>query len=119
MGKYNIPYVERDGIFYPCVTFSEDVPIGKVGKYGLMWLTYMKENHDYRYRHLVRMGELNAIAIEVDEEANAMADTIIEKYLREHIAKDTSSTMEMWRLREQARMVAEEVVLVDVINRYR
>ena len=48
-----------------------------------------------------------------------MADTIIEKYLREHIAKDTSSTMEMWRLREQARMVAEEVVLVDVINRYR
>lgn len=119
MGKYNIPYVERDGIFYTCITFSEDVPIGKVRKYGLMWITYMKESHDYRYRHLVRMGELNAIAIEVDEEANAMADTIIEKYLREHIAKDKSSTMEMWRLREQARMVAEEVVLVNVINRYR
>ena len=64
-------------------------------------------------------GKLNAIAIEVDEEANEMADTIIEKYLREHIVEDTSSTMEMWRLREQARMVAEEVVLVDVINRYR
>ena len=119
MGKYNIPYVERYGIFYPCITFSEDVSIGKVGKYGLMWITYMKENHDYRYRRLVRMGELNVIAIEVDEEANEMADTIIEKYLREHIAKDTSSTMEMWRLREQARMVVEEVVLVDVINRYR
>ena len=119
MGNYNIPYEERDGIFYPCITFSEDAPIGKVGKYGLMWITYMKENHDYRYRHLVRMGELNAIAIEVDEEANVMADTIIEKYLREHIAKDTSSTMDMWRLREQARMVADEVVLVDVINRYR
>ena len=65
------------------------------------------------------MGELNVIAIEVNEEANEMADTIIEKYLREHIVEDRSSTMEMWRLREQARMVAEEVVLVDVINRYR
>lgn len=65
------------------------------------------------------MGELNATAIEVDEEADTMVDTIIEKYLREHIVEDTSSIMEMWRLREQARMVAEEVVLVDVTNRYR
>lgn len=65
------------------------------------------------------MGELNVIAIEVDEEANAMADTIIEKYLGEHIVEDTSSAMEMWKLREQARMVAEEVALADVINRYR
>lgn len=87
MEKYNIPYVEKDGIFYPCITFSEDAPIGEVGKYGLMWITYMKENHDYRYRHLVRTGELNATAIEVDEEANAMADTIIEKYLRDILRK--------------------------------
>ena len=119
MGKLHIPYVERDGILYPCITFSEDAPIGKVGKYGLMWITYMKENHNYRYRHLVRMGKLNASAIEVDEEANAMADTIMKKYLEKHIPTDKSSTMEMWRLREQARMVAEEVVLVDVVNRYR
>ena len=79
MGKLNIPYVERDGILYPCITFSEDVPIGKIGKYGLMWITYMKENHVYRYRHLVRMGELNLTAVDVAEEADAMADTIISK----------------------------------------
>ena len=119
MGKLNIPYEERDGILYPCITFSEDVPIGKVGKYGLMWITYMKENHDYRYRHLVRMGEVNLTAIEVDEEANAMADTIMKKYLKKHTPKDKSSTIEMWRLREQAKMMAEEVVLRNVVNRYR
>ena len=55
MGKYNIPCVERDGIFYPCITFSEDIPIGKVEKYGVIWITYMKEDYDYRYRHLVRI----------------------------------------------------------------
>ena len=119
MGKLNIPYVDREGILYPCITISEDAPIEKVGKYGLMWITYMKENHDYRYRHLVRMGEVNATPIEVDEEANAMADTIMKKYLKKHIPEDKSSTIEMWRLREQAKRVAEEVVLVDVVNRYR
>lgn len=119
MGKLNIPYEERDGILYPCITFSEDVPIGKVGKYGLMWITYMKEKHDYRYKHLVRMGEVNLTAIEVDEEANAMADTIMKKYLKEHSPEDKSSTIEMWRLREQAKMMAEEVVWVDMVNRYR
>ena len=119
MGEYNIPYVERDGIFYSFIGFLEDTSIGKVGKYGLMWIAYMKENHNYQYSHLVRIGELNVIVIEVDEEENAMADTITKKYLREHIPADGSSTSEMWRLREHARLLAEEVVLLDVINRYR
>ena len=48
-----------------------------------------------------------------------MADTIMKKYLKKHTPEDKSPTIEMWRLREQARRVAEEVVLMDVVNRYR
>ena len=47
-----ILYEERDGLLYPVVDLPEDLPLGQVGKYGLLWLNYMKENHKERYRLL-------------------------------------------------------------------
>ena len=40
-----ILYKERDGLLYPVVDLPEDLPLGQAGKYGLLWLNYMKENH--------------------------------------------------------------------------
>ena len=50
MGRIKIPYVERDGILYPVLTIPKDMELSAVGKYGLLWLSYMKENHKQRYR---------------------------------------------------------------------
>ena len=50
MGKINIPYVEKDGILYPLLTIPTDMKLSAVGKYGLLWLSYMKENHKGRFR---------------------------------------------------------------------
>ena len=37
-------YTEVDGLFYPDITVSEesDISRGMVGKYGLLWIDYMK-----------------------------------------------------------------------------
>lgn len=55
MGRIKIPYVERDGILYPVLTIPKDMELSAVGKYGLLWLSYMKENHKQRYRTLARL----------------------------------------------------------------
>ena len=69
MGRIKIPYVERDGILYPVLTIPKDMELSAVGKYGLLWLSYMKENHKQRYRTLARLGCINSQAHEVNEEA--------------------------------------------------
>jgi hypothetical protein len=119
METLGIAYEEReDGLLYPVLDYGEDEKI-IVGKYGDLWIYYMQDNHNYRYRELVREGKLRATAAQVNEEAYQMLDSIVGKYLENHKPDNLHSTMEMWQLREQAQMQAEEIVLASVVyNRY-
>jgi hypothetical protein len=127
--KLQIPYVKKEGIFYPVLDVSgipntdensesEEVGSRFVGKYGIMWLRYMRENQNDRYRHLIRFGMAEEKAREVNEEAYDMLDTMMKQYLHKHKPRDSNSTMEMWRIREQAKVVAEETVLCDIVYHY-
>ena len=110
-----IEYEEReDGLLYPILDEQEDEQMD-VGKYGYIWIQYMQENHNRAYRKLVREGKVNLTAAKINEEAYEMLNTIVEKYLRNHKPKNSYSTMEMWKLRQQAQMQAEEVVLASVV----
>lgn len=110
-------YTEVDGVLCPDITISEKEEVW-VGKYGLLWMDYMKCNHTERYRHLIRMGTLNTKAFGVNEEAYEMLDKIVNQYLAKHKPRNEASTMEMWRLREQAKQMAEEFVLNDIVRQY-
>lgn len=113
-------YKSVDGILYPDISISEEpeATIGTVGKYGLAWISYMKENHVERYRHHIRMGQLHSKAQEVNEEAYGMLDTITKRYLAKHKPINSNSTMEMWKLREQAKQLAEEVIYGEIVYQY-
>lgn len=110
-------YTEVDGVLYPNIKVSEEVDVW-AGKYGLLWIDYMKSNHAERYRYHIRMGTLNSKAFEVNEEAYEMLEGIMNQYLARHKPQNSASTMEMWRLREQAKQMAEEVVLNDIVRQY-
>ena len=110
-------YTEVDGVLYPNIVVSEEANVW-VGKYGLLWMDYMKSNHADRYRHHIRMGTLNTKAFEVNEEAYEMLERIANRYLAKYKPQNSASTMEMWRLREQAKQMAEEVVLSDIVRQY-
>ena len=110
-------YIEVDGVLYPNIVVSEESDVW-VGKYGLLWIDYMKFNYAERYRHHIRMGTLNSKAFEVNEEAYEMLERIANRYLAKHKPQNSASTMEMWRLREQAKQMAEEVVLSDIVRQY-
>ena len=118
-------YTEVDGILYPNIVVDDKrsdmdsvISTTDIGKYGHLWISYMKENLPDRYRHHIRMGQLQMKAKEVNEEAYEMMDGIVEKYLVKHKPKDAHSTMEMWKLREQAKQLAEEVVYGEIVYKY-
>ena len=113
-----VSYVEKDGILYPLLTIPADMELSAVGKYGLLWLSYMKENHKGRFRTLTRLGCANQTAYKVNEEAYEMLDLIISQHMRKHPSVNRDSTIKMWKLREQAKTVAEETVLMDIVYQY-
>ena len=110
-------YTEVDGVLYPNIVVLEEADVW-AGKYGLLWIDYMKTNHTDRYRHHIRMGTLNSKAFEVNEEVYELLEGIMNQYLAKHKPQNSASTMEMWRVREQAKQMAEEVVLSDIVRKY-
>lgn len=112
-------YTEIDGIFYPNISIGNEIAEQNdfCGKYGDMWKKHLQDNRNADYRHYLFTGKLNEKAKEINEQAYEMLDVIMNQYMNKHKQDDPESTMEMWKLREQAKMQAEEVILHDIIFR--
>ena len=110
-------YTEIDGIFYPNLVLKPEKNVF-VGKYGTIWMSYLEKNYPMRYVELHSAGELRQKAAEVNEEAMSVLNTMVQAYLKKHKPKNPNSTMEMWSLREQALMQAEEIVKHQVIYKF-
>lgn len=78
----------------------------------------MEDKHPARYFDLCLKRALRTKAAEVNEEAMELLDTMVQVYLKKHKPKNSDFTMEMWRLREQARAIAEEFILKDIVCRF-
>lgn len=112
-------YTEIDGIFYPNVTLDDEIEEQNsfCGKYGDIWKKHMHDNRNADYRHYLFTGKLNEKAREINEQAYEMLDVIMNQYMNNHKPDNPDSTIEMWKLREQAKMQAEEVIFHDIIFR--
>ena len=47
-----------------------------------------------------------------------MLDSLMEKYLEKHKPENPESTMEMFHIRKQGMMEAEEIIRHDLINQF-
>lgn len=112
--KLGVRYEERDGIFYPLI--SVEMKNVNVGKYGHLWIEYIKAEYPQRYRSLVRFCELREKAAEVNEVAYELLEDVENEWLRTHKPRNRNSFAEIYKLRMQARLMAEEVVMHDVVN---
>ena len=84
---------------------------------NIMYLDYVITNDKYVINYFFTEYQ-KQIVLTLDSPEEKI-NTIVEKYLRNHKPKNSYSTMEMWKLRQQAQMQAEEVVLASVVyNRY-
>lgn len=117
--ELGIEYMERDGVSYPVLSVEDEADVKvSVGKYGRMWMAFMECSHPDRYRNLVRFGRLHEKAVQVDEEAYELLDCIEKRWLKKHKPGNPNSFAEMYRLRMQAQLTAEEAVLAQVVRQY-
>lgn len=116
--KIGVQYKEVDGILYPILEMAAETATVDVGKYRRMWIEHIKVVYPERYRSLVRFGELTERASQVNETAYELLEDIEVRWLRKHKPKNPNSFMEQLHLRNQARVIAEEVVLVDVVRQF-
>ena len=116
--KLGIPYEERDGIFYPVLVAGTEKADIEAGKYGQMWIKYIKEEYPMRYKSLVRFGELEERANEVNETAYELLDDIEAKWLKKHKPENPDSFTEQLQLRTHTRMMSEEIVIMDVVMQF-
>ncbi|KAB1438503.1 TnpV protein [Candidatus Galacturonibacter soehngenii] len=117
--ELGVQYQEKDGIHYPLLSVSsEECQLANVGKYGRMWIGFLKEAYAERYRSLVRFGKLYDKASEINEEAYELLENIETVWLEKNKPKDPNSFMEQLHLRNQARMMAEEIVLREVVRKF-
>lgn len=66
----------EDGILYPNICFETE-NLAELGKYGLMAMDYLKDNHYERYRSLERCGGLVEVLKPVNEESQEMVDRMM------------------------------------------
>ena len=81
-------------------------------------MEWMKWEDAERYWSVKRYSRLREKAAEINEEAYKLLDNITDRYLQSHKPKNPTSTMEMWRIREQAKMIAEEIIFAEIVNQF-
>ena len=118
--KMGVEFEERDGLFYPLMDDNisgDGVKMKDIGKYGHLWINFMQAAYPERYRSLVRFALLEERAVAVNEEAYELLCGMEEKLLKD---SDTErSFVERYVLRTQVRMLAEEIVMQEVVNVFR
>ena len=118
--ELGVEYKEVDGILYPLLSVDEaEYKLADIGKYGWMWLRYMEENEPSEYRHMARTGQLRKQAEAVNEEAYERLDNIEETWLKKHMTGKKKTFMEQLYLRNQARAIAEEIVINEIVFKCR
>ena len=116
--RLGIKYEEKDGIYYPLITPGTEAVTIDVGKYGRMWIRYIRTEYPVRYRSLVRFAEIEEKAADVNDYAYKFLEDIESSWLSKHRPQNSNSFTEMYRLRTQARMIAEEVVMHEIVYQF-
>lgn len=123
-GITGIQYKEVDGLQFPVLegTMGEAEVMAALGRYGRMAARDLQESDPDRYGMLLLTGMLLPKMQEVQEQAEALHDSIAENLVKAWMAQenvDPYNTMRMAGLRTQAEMEAEEEVIREVIHQPR
>lgn len=119
--KY-IEYAEGENqLLYPKLQVSDDPEADKkpLGKYGMMALDYLKQNHLYRFSQLQMEGELIPLMHQVNEEAYQKLEMLQEQMLKANPIPNPEDTYQTYQHRDMIRTQAEEIVLKEIVYQER
>ena len=110
-------YREENGHLIPDIALPEQTNY-QIGKYGRMYLDYIKQHRRGRYTTLLTEGKLNTRLHEIDLEANEMLETIITRLATERGIDEDLKARDMLRWVAEMNNIkasAEEIVLREVV----
>ena len=110
-------YREVNGRLVPELELPEQTNY-QIGKYGQLYLNYIKQHRRGRYTTLLTDGKLNARLHEIDLEANEMLETIIPRLAAERGIDENLKAHDMLRWVAEMNNIkasAEEIVLREVV----
>ena len=114
-----ITYSKYGDYYLPDLVLSKEEP-ATYGRFGRMRLKYLKEHRRVTYINLKTHGELTHHLNEIDREANEMLRLLIEQMAQaQGISEQLKEEDQMaWvGAMNNIRSAAEEVVLLDIINK--
>ena len=110
-------YREENGHLIPDIVLPEQIDY-QIGKYGRMYLDYIKQHRRGRYTTLLTEGKLNTRLHEIDLEANQMLESIISRLAAERDVDENLKARDMHRWVAEMNNIkasAEEIVLREVV----
>ena len=110
-------YREENGHLIPDIALPEQTNY-QIGKYGRMYLDYIKNHRRGRYTTLLTEGKLNARLHEIDLEAKTMLESIISRLAAERGIDENLKARDMLRWVAEMNNIkssAEEIILKEVI----
>lgn len=102
------------GVEDPTTNMSKEKIIAKTGLYGRRMMDYLEENQ--RDKMVFRMSR-GLLLPEVEKRVNEVKELMLnleKKYLKEHL-NDQMDYMTTVKVRNQARMMAEEIAMIQII----
>lgn len=113
MIKNKISYTNINGALYPNFQISKDTEADKrpIGKYGQMYLSYLKDEHPERYAELRMSGELMHLVHKLNNETHEQIKELSCKLLKQY--PNTNYTMQKFRQRNTCQVMAEEIIIKE------
>ena len=115
--KNGIKYELRGEQYYPMLKISEQTNY-EIGKYGHLYLDFIKKHRRGTYTTLLTEGRLNEQLHAIDEQVHEQIDLHIKQMTEQmEITEELKATDPMrWvRLMNNIKSLAEEVVLKEVV----
>ena len=112
-------YREENGYRIPDVKLPEQTNY-EIGKYGHLYLDFIKKHRRGTYTTLLTENKLNARLHEIDFEANALLESIITKLTIQRGVDEKLKTRDMFCWVSEMNNIkasAEEIILREVIYR--
>ena len=97
---------------------EERESLPQIGKYGSLFLQYLKENYPGRHAYLLGETTLRDICAEVDREARDMMEAVTSQF-RDKIPRPQGDSMATVQYETAIRDRAEEFVLREIVYKYR
>lgn len=114
-----IEYYEEEGLYYPKLILGDEMESDVyVGRWGREWMRYLEVVDKIQYRRLLISRELKKTARDVNEEAGKMIERLEKEYYKRHRNR-CKGFWETYQVREQGRMMVEEIVRSEIIHKVR